>query len=133
MATALNCFSLLKQRSTVLRRPPGQRLTAQPGPALSTIARAGKYAPLVPALRELILRPDTPLEADVKDMIAGQLDTAQARPTLGTEASASAPPVFERLTGGRHDGGQHGQHELAAISASGCQAPHSTARYPAAA
>jgi len=79
MATALNCFSLLKQRSTVLRRPPGQRLTAQPGPALSTIARAGKYAPLVPALRELILRPDTPLEADVKDMIAGQLDTAQAR------------------------------------------------------
>ena len=29
----------------------------------------------MPALRELILRPDTPLEADVKDMIAGQLDT----------------------------------------------------------
>ena len=79
MATALNCFSLLKQRSTVLRRPPGQRLTAQPGPALSTIARAGKYAPLVPALRELILRPDTPLATDVKDMIVGRLDTAQAR------------------------------------------------------
>jgi hypothetical protein len=30
-------------------------------------------------LRELILRPDTPLEADVKDMIASQLDAAQGR------------------------------------------------------
>ena len=40
---------------------------------------AGKYAPLVPALRELILRPDTPLNTDVKDMIAGQLDTARER------------------------------------------------------
>jgi hypothetical protein len=47
------------------------------GPKLSKLAR--KYGPLVPALRELILRPDTPLEADVKDMIAGQLDAAQAR------------------------------------------------------
>jgi hypothetical protein len=33
----------------------------------------------VPALRELILRPDTPLEADVKDMIASQLDAAHGR------------------------------------------------------
>jgi hypothetical protein len=40
---------------------------------------AAKYAPLVPALRELILRPDTPLETDVKDMIVGQLDTARER------------------------------------------------------
>ena len=47
------------------------------GPELSKLAR--KYGPLVPALRELILRPDTPLEADVKDMIAGQLDAAQGR------------------------------------------------------
>ena len=47
------------------------------GPKLAKLA--GKYAPLVPALRELILRPDTPLDADVKDMIAGQLDTAQGR------------------------------------------------------
>jgi hypothetical protein len=47
------------------------------GPKLARLA--GKYAPLVPALRELILRPDTPLEADVKDMIAGQLDTARER------------------------------------------------------
>jgi hypothetical protein len=47
------------------------------GPKLSRLAR--KYGPLVPALRELILRPDTPLAHHVKDMIAAQLDTAQAR------------------------------------------------------
>jgi hypothetical protein len=40
---------------------------------------AGKYAPLVPVLRQLILRPDTPLESDVKDRIAGQLDSAAGR------------------------------------------------------
>jgi len=38
------------------------------GPKLSKLA--WKYGPLVPTLRALILRPDTPLEADVKDMIA---------------------------------------------------------------
>ena len=47
------------------------------GPKLARLA--GKYAPLAPALRELILRPDTPLETDVKDMIAAQFDTAQER------------------------------------------------------
>ena len=47
------------------------------GPKLARLA--GKYAPLVPALRELIVRPDTPLEADVKELIAGQLDTARER------------------------------------------------------
>jgi (p)ppGpp synthase/HD superfamily hydrolase len=47
------------------------------GPKLSRLAR--KYSPLVPVLRELILRPDTPLDADVKTMIAAQLDTAQGR------------------------------------------------------
>jgi len=47
------------------------------GPKLSKLA--GKYGPLVPALRELILRPDTPLAADVKGMIAAQFDAAQER------------------------------------------------------
>ena len=47
------------------------------GPKLSKLA--GKYGPLVPALRELILRPDTPLQTDIKDMIAAQLDAAQQR------------------------------------------------------
>ena len=47
------------------------------GPKPARLAR--KYSPLVPVLRELILRPDTPLDTDVKTMIAGQLDTAQSR------------------------------------------------------
>ena len=47
------------------------------GRKLSTLAR--KYRPLVPVLRELILRADTPLDLDVKDMIAGQLDNAEDR------------------------------------------------------
>jgi hypothetical protein len=47
------------------------------GPKLPKLAR--KYGPLVPALRALILRPDTPLDADVKDLIAAQLDAAQER------------------------------------------------------
>jgi hypothetical protein len=33
----------------------------------------------VPVLRELILRPDTPLDQDVKDKIAGQFDDAEDR------------------------------------------------------
>ena len=47
------------------------------GPRLTELA--GKYRPLVPVLRELVLRPDTPLEPDVKDMIAAQLDGAENR------------------------------------------------------
>jgi hypothetical protein len=47
------------------------------GPKLSRLAR--KYRPLVPVLREFILRPDTPLDHDVKDMIASQLDNAEDR------------------------------------------------------
>jgi hypothetical protein len=47
------------------------------GPKLSTLA--SKYRPLVPVLRALIFRPDTPLDSDVKDMIARQLETAEAR------------------------------------------------------
>jgi hypothetical protein len=47
------------------------------GPKVAKLA--SKYAPLVPRLRALILRPDTPLEAGIKDMIAGQLDAAQER------------------------------------------------------
>jgi (p)ppGpp synthase/HD superfamily hydrolase len=40
---------------------------------------AAKYAPLVPVLRELVARPDTPLTDDVKQHIASQLDRAQQR------------------------------------------------------
>ena len=47
------------------------------GPKLPELA--GKYRPLVPVLRELVLRPDTPLDPAVKEMIAGQLDNAEDR------------------------------------------------------
>ena len=40
---------------------------------------ATKYAPLVPVLRELAGRADTPLADDVKAHIAGQLDLAEQR------------------------------------------------------
>jgi hypothetical protein len=40
---------------------------------------AGKYLPLLPMLRELVLRADTPFEDDVKRMIAGQFDKAGVR------------------------------------------------------
>lgn len=47
------------------------------GPTLPR--RAGKYRPLLPVLRELVLRPNTPLQDDVKRMIAGQLGKAEVR------------------------------------------------------
>ena len=68
------------------------------GPKLARLAR--KYGPMVPALHELILRPDTPLPADVKELIAGQLDTARkrfaaiGRAQPGTSQPPGAPPVF---------------------------------------
>jgi len=40
---------------------------------------AGKYAPLVPVLAELIARPDTPLSAAAKERISAQLDRAADR------------------------------------------------------
>ena len=47
------------------------------GPALDRLA--GKYAPLVPVLREMIARPDTPLSDQAKARIIGQLDLAAER------------------------------------------------------
>lgn len=47
------------------------------GPKLPKLA--AKYRPLIAPLRELVLRPDTPLDPDVKDMIARQLDGAEDR------------------------------------------------------
>lgn len=40
---------------------------------------AAKYRPLVPVLRELVARPDTPLSRLVKQHIFGQLDLAEER------------------------------------------------------
>jgi hypothetical protein len=47
------------------------------GPRLYRLA--DKYAPLVPVLRELIARPDTPLDAAAKEHILAQLDRAAER------------------------------------------------------
>ena len=47
------------------------------GPRLRKLA--GKYAPLVPVLRELIARPDTPLDAPAREHILAQLDRAADR------------------------------------------------------
>jgi hypothetical protein len=47
------------------------------GPKL--VRAATKYTPLVPILRELVARPDTPLDDDVKQHIFEQLDLADAR------------------------------------------------------
>ncbi|MDX6392366.1 MAG: hypothetical protein QOJ73_3429 [Streptosporangiaceae bacterium] len=55
----------------------GVGLIHSTGPQLGRLAR--KYAPLVPVLRELIGRPDTPLDGEVKARILSQLDRAQQR------------------------------------------------------
>ena len=47
------------------------------GPKFSKLTR--KYRPLVPLLRELILRQDTPLDSGVKQTIARQFDDAENR------------------------------------------------------
>jgi hypothetical protein len=47
------------------------------GPRLHRLA--DKYAPLVPVLRDLIARPDTPLDAPAKKHILAQLDRAADR------------------------------------------------------
>lgn len=66
------------------------------GPKIQRLA--AKYSPLVPVLRELILRPDTPLDRDVKDLIAAQLDSAQGRfaaiwhPATGTAQESGTGP-----------------------------------------
>ncbi len=47
------------------------------GPRLRELA--GKYAPLVPVLRELIAMPDTPLDDRAREHILAQLDRAAGR------------------------------------------------------
>ena len=55
----------------------GVGLIHNTGPRLRKLA--GKYAPLVPVLRELIALPDTPLDARVRERILAQLDRAAER------------------------------------------------------
>jgi hypothetical protein len=55
----------------------GAGLIHTTGPRVEKLA--GKYAPLVPVLRELIARPDTPLEGPARQRILDQLDRAEER------------------------------------------------------
>jgi HD domain len=55
----------------------GAGLIHTTGPRL--VRLAGKYAPLIPVLRDLIGRPDTPLGDEVKEHIAAQLDQTAER------------------------------------------------------
>jgi hypothetical protein len=55
----------------------GVGLIHSTGPRVRKLA--GKYAPLVPVLRELIALPDTPLDAAVREHILAQLDRAAER------------------------------------------------------
>ena len=55
----------------------GAGLIHTTGPRLRRLA--DKYAPLVPVLRDLIARPDTPLDAAVKERILAQIDRAAGR------------------------------------------------------
>ena len=55
----------------------GAGLMHTTGPRLHRLA--GKYAPLVPVLADLIARPDTPLDAAAKERILAQLDRAADR------------------------------------------------------
>src|SRR5579859_8021069 len=55
----------------------GAGLIHTTGPRLYRLA--AKYAPLVPVLRDLIARPDTPLDAAAKEHILSQLDRAAER------------------------------------------------------
>ncbi|HLI37336.1 MAG TPA: HD domain-containing protein [Streptosporangiaceae bacterium] len=65
----------------------GAGLIHTTGPRLGQLA--AKYAPLVPVLRDLITRPDTPLDAGARERILGQLDRAAER------FSAILPPSEE--------------------------------------
>jgi hypothetical protein len=54
----------------------------------------GKYRPLAPVLRKLILRSDTPPDSDVKDVIAGQLDSAEDRFVVMLDRYGALPQAF---------------------------------------
>ena len=63
------------------------------GPKLDSLAR--KYAPLVPALRELIARPDTPLSEQARVRIISQLGQAAERFSAITPGGTGRPADWQ--------------------------------------
>jgi hypothetical protein len=73
----------------------GAGLIHTTGPRVPELAR--KYGPLVPVLREMITRPDTPLGEPARRRILAQLDRAEERfaailPPVAGRAGAEPPP-----------------------------------------
>nr|QLK01478.1 HD domain-containing protein [Micromonospora carbonacea] len=64
------------------------------GPKVFSLAT--KYRPLVPVLRELIARPDTPLAPTVKEHIFSQLDLAEERFAAILDQPVTAGPPTSR-------------------------------------
>ena len=69
----------------------GAGLIHTTGPRVATLA--AKYVPLIPVLRDVITRPDTPLSTEARQRILGQLDRAAER------FSALLPPGQPSGTG----------------------------------
>ena len=67
----------------------GVGLIHNTGPRLRKLA--GKYAPLVPVLRELVARPDTPLDDRARARILTQLDQAEERFTVLLAPGQASP------------------------------------------
>jgi hypothetical protein len=71
----------------------GAGLIHTTGPRVEKLA--GKYAPLVPVLRDLIARPDTPLEPAARERILNQLDRAEERFSAILPPSQEPEPSWE--------------------------------------
>jgi hypothetical protein len=83
------------------------------GPKLAKLA--GKYRPLVPVLRELILRPDTPLDPGVKDKIARQLDNAEHGSPSSATTMAPASIMANCPPPGSSSSGSPGRNQPGAL------------------
>jgi 5'-deoxynucleotidase YfbR-like HD superfamily hydrolase len=79
----------------------GAGLIHTTGPRLGQLA--AKYAPLVPLLRDLITRPDTPLDAGARERILGQLGRAAER--FSAVLLASQEPAVPQRAQPRHASG----------------------------
>ncbi len=85
------------QTALISAWPAVMRLGAESPSRIRQGSRADRAGPA--AVRELILRPDTEGEADVKELIAGQLEAARGSPRSGMATTATAGPATDRPPG----------------------------------